>query len=149
MRKGKPRSESPSDPKYKIETRSKTRAKALNVAESLTSEMSATETVTETQASQVPAESRKFNPVPLNQTQIQKDRSSKTQKPKKNNQTGTLGLGTSSTMAATTGTVQMTRTTDGNVATLGPSNPRDYEERLHERWKAEDRLREEADRRYA
>ena len=26
---------------------------------------------------------------------------------------------------------------------------RDYEERLHERWKAEDRLREETDRRYA
>ena len=26
---------------------------------------------------------------------------------------------------------------------------RDYEERLHERWKAEDRHREETDRRYA
>ena len=125
MPKGKPHSESPSDSKYNIETRSKTRAKALNVAKSLTSEMSATQTVTETQESQVPAETGQFNAVPVNQTQIQQDRSSKTQKPKRNNQTGTVGLGASSIMAATTGTVQTTRTSDANVATLGPSNPKE------------------------
>ena len=125
MRKEKPPSENPSDPKYNIETRSKTRAKAVNVAEPLTSEMSATQTVTETQESQVPAETGQFNAVPVNQTQIQQDRSSKTQKPKRNNQTGTVGLRTSSTLAATTGTVQTTRTSDTNIATSGPSNPKE------------------------
>ena len=125
MPKGKPRSEIPSDQTYNIETLVKTRANVINVAEPLTSEMSTTETVTETQASQVPTESGHFNLVPINQTQIQQDRSSKTQKPKMNNQTGTVGLGTSSAMTATTGTVQTTRASDSNVATSGPSNPKE------------------------
>ena len=47
MPKGKPHSESPSAPKYDIETRSKTRAKASYVA-TPRAEMSSTETVKET-----------------------------------------------------------------------------------------------------
>ena len=87
--------------------------------------MSAKQTVTDTQESQVPADTGQFNTVPIKQTQIQQDPSSKTQKSKKNNQTGTVWMGTSSAITATTGTVQRTRTYDINLVTWGPSNPKE------------------------
>ena len=78
MPKCKPRSENISDPKYYIETPSKTRAKADAVAKKLTSEMSATATVPDTQVCQIPAESVEFNTVVLIR-QIQQDRADKPQ----------------------------------------------------------------------
>ena len=119
--KGRSCSEPPLAQSYTIETRSKTRTKVGIVPKPPTSEMSATETVTVSEAGQIPRETGQINPVPVNQTQLQQDRSSKPQKPKRNSQTGMVGFGTSSAMAATTGTVQTTRASIVNAATSGPS----------------------------
>ena len=123
MPKGKLSSETRSAQSYDIETRSKTESEYCNVSKFPTSEMSSTETIRETQAGKIPAESGQVNPVPVNQTQIQQDRSRKTHAQKRKKQTATVGLGTSSVMTATTGNAPTQRASDVNVPTSGPSNP--------------------------
>ena len=84
--------------------------------------MSTTETVTQTQLGQIPAETAQPKEVHVNHTEIHQDRASKPAKVKRNNQTGALGSFASGSLAATSGTGPKMRTCDVNGATSGPSN---------------------------
>ena len=85
--------------------------------------MSATETVTQTQEGQIPAQSAQFTRVPVNQTQIQQDPTNRPSRVKMKKQSGAVGSVASGSMAATSATEPTSRTSDVNVARYGPSNP--------------------------